>query len=101
MTRGWDPRRQIFVHAFGSDALEGSGLLTPLVFFMAPNDQRMLSTVDAIRRPTASGGPAEDGLVYPTISRPLRLEPVESAQAARSTANSDHTRRAWQASGGT
>ena len=36
----------------------------PLVFFMAPNDPRMLATVDAIRKPLAQGGLAADGLVY-------------------------------------
>jgi GH15 family glucan-1,4-alpha-glucosidase len=36
----------------------------PLVFFMAPNDPRMLSTLDAIRRPLGAGGLAADGLVY-------------------------------------
>jgi GH15 family glucan-1,4-alpha-glucosidase len=64
MARGWDPRRRVFVQAFGSDALDASSLLMPLVFFMAPNDPRMLSTVDAIRRPLAAGGLAADGLVY-------------------------------------
>ena len=38
MARGWDPRRRVFVQAFGSDALDASSLLMPLVFFMAPND---------------------------------------------------------------
>ena len=64
MARGWDPRRRAFVQAFGSDALDASSLLMPLVFFMAPNDPRMLRTVDAIRRPLAAGGLAADGLVY-------------------------------------
>jgi GH15 family glucan-1,4-alpha-glucosidase len=64
MARGWDPRRKVFVQAFGSDALDASSLLMPLVFFMAPNDSRMLSTLDAIRRPLAAGGLAADGLVY-------------------------------------
>ena len=64
MTKGWDPRRRSFVQAYGSDALDASSLLMPLVFFMAPNDPRMLSTLDAIRRPLASGGLAADGLVY-------------------------------------
>ena len=36
----------------------------PLVFFMAPNDPRMLSTVDAIRRPLSQGGLTANGLVY-------------------------------------
>jgi len=52
------------VQAYGSDALDSSSLLMPLVFFMAPNDPRMLRTIDAIRRPLAVGGLAADGLVY-------------------------------------
>jgi GH15 family glucan-1,4-alpha-glucosidase len=64
MARGWDQRRGVFVQAFGSDALDASSLLMPLVFFMAPGDPRMLSTLDAIRRPLAAGGLAADGLVY-------------------------------------
>lgn len=64
MSRGWDKDRQSFVQAYGSDALDASSLLMPLVFFMAPNDPRMLSTLDAIRRPLDAGGLAADGLVY-------------------------------------
>jgi GH15 family glucan-1,4-alpha-glucosidase len=64
MTKGWDPRRKAFVQSYGSDALDASGLLMPLVFFMAPNDPRMLSTLDAIRQPVAAGGLGADGLVY-------------------------------------
>src|SRR5262249_29624077 len=62
--KGWDSPRQVFVQAYGSEALDASSLLMPLVFFMAPNDPRMLSTLDAIRRPVAAGGLAADGLVY-------------------------------------
>ena len=64
MTKGWCPRRKAFVQAYGSEALDASMLLMPLVFFMAPNDPRMLATVDAIRRPVSAGGLAADGLVY-------------------------------------
>jgi GH15 family glucan-1,4-alpha-glucosidase len=64
MARGWDPRRQVFVQSYGSEALDASCLLMPLVFFMAPNDPRMLHTVDAIRRPLDMGGLAADGLLY-------------------------------------
>jgi GH15 family glucan-1,4-alpha-glucosidase len=64
MARGWDARRGAFVQSFGSDALDASSLLMPLMFFVAPNDPRMLSTVDAIRRPLYAGGLAADGLVY-------------------------------------
>jgi GH15 family glucan-1,4-alpha-glucosidase len=64
MSKGWDKRRKAFVQAYGSEALDASTLLMPLVFFMAPNDPRMLSTLDAIRRPLAAGGLAADGLIY-------------------------------------
>jgi GH15 family glucan-1,4-alpha-glucosidase len=64
MARGWNPRRKAFVQAYGSDTLDASSLLMPLVFFLAPNDPRMLSTLDAIRQPVDAGGLAADGLVY-------------------------------------
>jgi GH15 family glucan-1,4-alpha-glucosidase len=64
MARGWSTRRQTFVQAYGSEALDASSVLMPLVFFMAPSDPRMLSTLDAIRRPIAAGGLAADGLLY-------------------------------------
>jgi GH15 family glucan-1,4-alpha-glucosidase len=64
MTRGWSESRGSFVQAFGSDALDASTLLMPLTFFMAPNDPRMLATVNAIRSPATKGGLAADGLVY-------------------------------------
>jgi len=64
MQQGWDPERRTFVQAYGSRALDASSLLMPLVFFSAPNDPRMLATVDAIRKPMAQGGLATDGLVY-------------------------------------
>ena len=64
MAKGWNPDRKAFVQSYGSGALDASTLLMPLVFFVAPNDPRMLSTVDAIRRPVREGGLAADGLVY-------------------------------------
>jgi GH15 family glucan-1,4-alpha-glucosidase len=64
MNQGWNAERQSFVQSYGSDALDASSLLMPLVFFMAPNDPRMLGTIDAIRRPRANGGLSADSLVY-------------------------------------
>jgi GH15 family glucan-1,4-alpha-glucosidase len=64
MAKGWDPRRKTFVQAYGSDAIDASSLLMPLVFFTAPNDARMLSTIDAIRRPLDDGGLSANGLIY-------------------------------------
>jgi GH15 family glucan-1,4-alpha-glucosidase len=64
MAKGWSPRLRTFVQSYGSESLDASNLLMPLVFFMAPNDPRMLSTLDAIRRPLSAGGLSADGLVY-------------------------------------
>jgi GH15 family glucan-1,4-alpha-glucosidase len=63
MKNGWDPERKSFVQSYGSSALDASLLLMPLVFFTAPNDPRMLATIDAIRRPLTKGGLAAGGLV--------------------------------------
>jgi GH15 family glucan-1,4-alpha-glucosidase len=64
MARGWNARRQSFVQAYGSEAIDASSLLMPLVFFMAPSDPRMLKTIDAIARPVDEGGLSAGGLVY-------------------------------------
>ncbi|MBN9517673.1 glycoside hydrolase family 15 protein [bacterium] len=64
MEKGWHPSTRAFVQSFGSDALDASLLLLPLVFFTAPNDPRMLRTIDAIAKPVREGGLAADGLVY-------------------------------------
>ena len=50
MKKGWNPDRQAFVQYYGSESLDASNLLMPLVFFMSPTDPRMRSTVDAITR---------------------------------------------------
>ena len=64
MDKGWDPKGRAFVQRYGSPALDASNLLMPLVFFTAPNDPRMLSTIDAIRQPIDQGGLSAGGLVY-------------------------------------
>jgi GH15 family glucan-1,4-alpha-glucosidase len=64
MQRGWNSQRQSFTQSFDCDELDAACLLMPLVFFMAPNDPRMLSTIDAIRQPLGQGGLSTNGLVY-------------------------------------
>jgi GH15 family glucan-1,4-alpha-glucosidase len=64
MAKGWSEKRKAFVQSYGADNLDASLLLMPLTFFMAPDDPRMLATVDAIRTPATKGGLAADGLVY-------------------------------------
>ncbi|MBA3314147.1 MAG: glycoside hydrolase family 15 protein [Planctomycetota bacterium] len=64
MREGWDRGLNSFTQTLGGNQLDASMLLMPLVFFMAPNDPRMLATLKAIRRPTREGGLSADGLVY-------------------------------------
>ena len=64
MDKGWSEERQAFVQAYGSQALDASNLMMPLVFFLSPNDPRMLKTLDATNRSLAQGGLMASGLVY-------------------------------------
>jgi GH15 family glucan-1,4-alpha-glucosidase len=64
MARGWSDELQAFVQSYDGDTLDASNLLMPLVFFMAPNDPRMLATLDAINRPPEQGGLVANSLVY-------------------------------------
>jgi GH15 family glucan-1,4-alpha-glucosidase len=64
MNRGWNAKRGAFTQAYGSDDLDSSLLIMPLVFFMAPNDPRMLRTIDAILERPRCGGLVSDSLVY-------------------------------------
>jgi GH15 family glucan-1,4-alpha-glucosidase len=59
MAKGWNPERRAFVQAYGSQALDASVLLMPLVFFLSPTDPRMLSTLEAVQRELVS-----DSLVH-------------------------------------
>ena len=64
MAKGWSQKRQAFVQHYDGDSLDASNLIMPLMFFMAPNDPRMLSTLHAINRSPKEGGLVSDGLVY-------------------------------------
>ncbi|WP_166828717.1 glycoside hydrolase family 15 protein [Thalassoroseus pseudoceratinae] len=64
LTRGWNPKLQAFTQHYESDCLDASNLIMPLVFFMAPNDPKMLATIDATNRPPHEGGLVSDGMVY-------------------------------------
>ena len=64
MRRGWNEKRRAFVQSYNGTALDASCLRMPLVFFTAPNDPRMLQTIDAINKPPAEGGLVSDGLVF-------------------------------------
>ena len=56
---GFDRKRNTFVQAFGRRAVDGALLLLPEAGFIAYDDERMVGTVDAVRRELE-----EDGFVY-------------------------------------
>jgi GH15 family glucan-1,4-alpha-glucosidase len=58
LANGWSDRRKSFVQHYGSETLDASLLLVPLVGFLPPEDPRVASTIDAIRAELT-----EDGLV--------------------------------------
>lgn len=64
MTKGFNTKLGAFVQSFGSETLDASNLLMPLVFFVSPTDPKMLNTLHAIHRPPDQGGLVSDSLVY-------------------------------------
>jgi GH15 family glucan-1,4-alpha-glucosidase len=64
MEKGWSDERGAFVQSYDDDTLDASNLIMPLVFFLAPNDPRMLKTLDATNRPPEEGGLVANSLVY-------------------------------------
>jgi GH15 family glucan-1,4-alpha-glucosidase len=64
MENGWNEERHAFVQSYGSNSLDASVLVMPLVFFLSPTDPRMIGTLDAIHKPPREGGLVLDTLVY-------------------------------------
>jgi GH15 family glucan-1,4-alpha-glucosidase len=68
LSQGWSEKSQSFTQTFGSDDLDASSLMIPIVGFLPADDPRMLSTIDAtVRRLTDEHGlvfryTSEDGL---------------------------------------
>jgi GH15 family glucan-1,4-alpha-glucosidase len=58
--RGWSDTARAFTQSFGSDELDASCLMMPLVGFLPADDPRMLATVDAIEERLTD----DNGLVY-------------------------------------
>jgi len=62
--KGWNKEMQAFDQYYGSNTLDASNLMMPLVFFMSPYDPMMSKTIDAILRPPHKGGLVSNSLVY-------------------------------------
>ncbi len=71
MERGWNPQKGSFVQHYGSDAIDASLLLMPLVKFVGPTDPRWLATLERIRQE----------LAYDTLVD--RYEPVDNGPRSR------------------
>jgi len=48
--RGYNPRKKAFTQSYGSNALDASLLLMPMVGFLPADDPRVIGTIDAIER---------------------------------------------------
>lgn len=73
MQRGWDDRRKAFVQSYGSETLDASLLLMPMLGFVSPSEPRWISTLDAMTETLVS-----DSLVY-------RYDPEASPDGLRGT----------------
>jgi GH15 family glucan-1,4-alpha-glucosidase len=60
LTSGWSDRAGAFTQSFGSDELDASSLMLPLVGFLPADDPRVLATIDATEERLTD----ERGLVY-------------------------------------
>ncbi len=54
--KGWNPDKQAFTQYYGSDQLDASVLMMPLVGFLPAKDPRVVSTVAAIQRELVADG---------------------------------------------
>eukprot|EP01114_Cavostelium_apophysatum_P020298 TRINITY_DN6765_c0_g1_i1.p1 TRINITY_DN6765_c0_g1~~TRINITY_DN6765_c0_g1_i1.p1 ORF type:complete len:683 (+),score=150.45 TRINITY_DN6765_c0_g1_i1:184-2232(+) len=64
LTNGWHAEKSFFSMYYGSHTLDASAAIMPLVFFMAPNDPRIISTLEAILKAPKDGGLVKNSLVY-------------------------------------
>jgi GH15 family glucan-1,4-alpha-glucosidase len=74
--RGYDPERRTFTQSYGSRGLDAATLMIPVVGFLPPDDERVIGTVEAIRREIC-----QDGFVlrYDTREADDGLPPGEGA----------------------
>ena len=55
LKEGWNESKASFAQFYGGDGLDASNLMIPFVRFLPPDDPRVLSTIDAIRKELADG----------------------------------------------
>ena len=62
--KGWNAELESFVQVYSGDKLDAGCLIMPLVFFMSPNDPRMVKTLEQVQKPPQAGGLTANSLVY-------------------------------------
>ena len=85
MQRGWNPKLGAFTQQYGTEVLDSSLLLMPLLGFISPTDPMWLSTLKAMDRELVS-----DSLVY----RYMRSEAALACAAGRGRGGG-WRRRCW------
>jgi GH15 family glucan-1,4-alpha-glucosidase len=76
-TKGYNPELGAFTQCYGSDELDASLLLIPLVGFLPPTDDRVRSTIEAIERDLT-----EDGFVLRYRDHSHLVDGLEGHEAA-------------------
>jgi GH15 family glucan-1,4-alpha-glucosidase len=56
LEKGWNERKQAYSQSYGSDDLDASVLMMPIVGFLPATDPRFVSTLEAIRRELSVDG---------------------------------------------
>jgi len=55
LAKGWSDKKQSFVQAYGSEALDASALMIPFLGFLPADDPRVRSTIKAVQGELADG----------------------------------------------
>jgi len=64
MKNGYSKTRESFVMHYDGNSLDASLLIMPLVFFIAPNDPRMINTLNSILMSPGESGLLSNSLVF-------------------------------------
>jgi len=87
MEKGYDPERRVFTQFYGSQELDASTLIMPLVFFMPANDPRFLGTLEAIMKKPKEGGLTINHLCF----RTSQFNTTQAKNSGTTTACKDAT----------
>jgi GH15 family glucan-1,4-alpha-glucosidase len=96
MEKGWNPEKKSFVQVYGSDALDASLLMMPLVKFVGPTDPRWISTLDRIQQELTYDTLVDRYKVDKAAPDGLEGEEGASASALSGSWSASPRRAAWR-----